>query len=707
MQLQDLSFRFALLETDLFDIESDKSKKIKMHPIALPRYNKRTDHLLFIKERLSCIHDELGLQELRPLSPKVSALLPSWCEKCSVTIDTLAKTSYFQSTEDREEIVKLASETRSKIEDIKARCGLFQKSLKEKELFEAAPPQSDGGVRNWMTTKLSGAARGLGHWLGGYFGKKADNTVVWLSKAPKEEKKLIEQEQRELRIASGGPVALSFAATFSDYLVSYLEEHVLHINEREVGLRPEFLTKFFEDPYVPHPVPTALGKAFIAALSSNREDIRKMLEVNVLIFLDNVYSKMDIAFTNSPYALTSLVHATLAETINEVEKDKALPLLDSMGLVQRNMLLSGQVTTQLVGMFLKMGFPKGAESLHIPSKTISFFGRDALWNVIEEVFTSTLRDSLIDMSEHSDIQEELLLKGYRELNDYLMGRMPEEDERRRRAGGAGHTILVEFLVTIFSSFFAALRTAFFNQGEKNQKDGNERQTLYPANEDLACQIQSGLSSLLPDTWIGKKLKQHISPRIAASMAPLLAERLREFGGKTCINEGLQRMEALLQKDFPRTQNEKEEVEKHEQEERAAQKKELEEEELKFRDNIPVLAKKVVENFGFNMIIPSEKKLRQMWGPQRWSKKIDLFFRKFINTCFEKIILALFRIIDLPKQIDQSMYRLHKSAEKIPQDAFVTFMLDWIGKRTDLVNPSSTPGQATPRTEGFPGGLGSA
>lgn len=686
----NFSYRLALLENTLLDICSKSDAPIKTTPLSLPKHHSKEAYIDFIKVRLARIESTLN-QSQEPLSSKIKAQLPAWCEKYSRLVEKLLG---FDALQKDKEICHLVERTNEKILRVQRAC-----------LQMPASSEETGGV--WTALKKGGAflwQNTIGRVCSGFgagkrvVGKVAGMAGAWLLHASPEEEALIQEKSISLDRVTEDRAASSFAARLSEYLVAYLEEHLVHIKERDISLRPSWLKTFFHDPYLPVPVPNALGALMIQLMSSGKEDVKKMVEINVLNFLHNVYARTNEAFTHSPHALTSLIHDTLERTLEEAQQEemKQEPLLGSvMGNVERNALLSGKVTKNLVALFLKMGFPNGSSDLYIPSRMVSYCARETLWSTLSSGFEEVLKSALIDMSEHTDVEQELLLKGYREINDFLAPPSEEERVARVMETGVGKSIFIDLIVALFGSFFSSVSSSL-----REPKKETER-IEYSRREDLTKRMKEMFGFLLPKTGAVGRIGRWIGAKTAPSLTTQLSDTLKEFAGNRCMNRVFSQLTDLLKPSpsiadrFPRTVADTKRVEEQRETLRQERKKALQQEETKLKMGVPLIAKKIVEYKGFDTTPPTKEELQAMWPITRIVRTLFRFCKIFLNILFEKVLLALFWAIDLSSKIEKLNRKLRVSVENIPQDAFALFMLSWIGKRADMLLPPTGKKTAAP------------
>lgn len=683
---QDFSYRVAHLENELVGIYSKGEPSFKKHSVSLVKQHSKKEYLSFIKERLSRI-DTILSHSQEPLSSRIKAQLPAWSEKYSRLVEKLLG---FDNLGENEEIAHLIADTNEKMSRIQH--ALLQKTAPKNDKAGFWAALKRGGVFLW-NAGIDAGKRCIGR-VGGRAG-------AWLLHASPEEEALIQEKRITLDQVTGDQAAASFASKLSEHLVDYLEEHLVHIQERDVALRPPWLSTFFQDPYVSEPVPNALGSLMIQLLSSGKADLKKMVEINVLNFLHNVYAKTNEAFAQSPHALTSLVHDTLAKTLEEVQREHSQnePLLGSaMGNVERNSLLSGEVTHTLVAVFLKMGFPNGASDVYIPSRMVNYFARDVLWSTLSSGLEEVLKSVLMDMSEHTDVEQELLLKGYREINDFLSPPSEKEKIGREREREMGKSIFIELLIALFGSFFSSVRSSFH---EPKKQEVERMGVDYAGREDLTKKVEEVFGFLLPETGFIGKLGRTIATKTSSSLSTQLSDSLREFAGNRCMNQVFSQLNDIVKSTssitdrFPRTARDVQRGEERRIQLRQERTEAIQQEERKLKMSSPLIAKKIVEYKGFNTTPYSRDELQAMWPITRLIRTFLRFFKILLNTLFEKVLLALFWAIDLPSKIERLNRKFRTSLENIPQDAFVLFMMNWLGKRADSILSSADQKTAAP------------
>lgn len=512
----------------------------------------------------------------------------------------------------------------------------------------------------------------------------------------------IQEKKRRIDTLTGDTQMTDFANTFSGYVVSYLEEHLLHIKERDPELRPAFLENFFHRLYRDDPTPNWEGRLLMSMVSHHKEKLQQAIELNVLFFLGNVYEKVDATFSAHPYALMSLVHTTLERTLQEVREQTDPSLGTVMGVKERNLLLDGQMQERFSNFFLEIGFPNREEDLQLPIRGAdedwsqrNFFvrqflkiragaehkiveaNRKKIVTLVQDVITSLFRSSMFELSEHADIEQALFLKGYQELNAFLFPSSAERDISVKRGGT--EIPVIDFLIALLTSFFQDLGALFIRR-----KSEQEDTTHYDKQDDLVLRIEESIRAFIPDTWLGKKIKNRFASTMAKKLAPQLAEKLKEFGGMNCINQALQFTKEQLDvktrpmsEMFPRTQNEIEALQKKQADLREQREKEIQEEERRLQTRMPELAKRVVDFIGFDTTIPPE--WDSMSRRAQLAKQVSFFFKRLINNFLKTLIRFVFWAIGLGPKIGRVSKAIRQRTQAIPQDAFALFMCDLVQK----------------------------
>jgi hypothetical protein len=695
MNLADLSYQFTRLEDSLYDLDDAKSKKGSLSSIHLPKSLEPEEHAEFIKQRLQGINDQLS-RIGRTLTVNEISLFPAWDKRFVTLAENLLNEPHVKS----DAALKSAVEaTKEHIDDIRSRI------LHRDEVESPVPPSvlASHVVSHGAVDRPFGLLEdGIGA-LWRFVKTKTTSTVaqVGIASTPEEEAE-IEVRKTSLTRESGGSEATLFASKLSEYTIAYLKEHILNIKEREPALRPAFLSDFFDDLRSENPIPTPMGDVVIKLLEQEA-DLKKVIETNLLLFLKNIYCNMDVAFTKTPYVLTSVLHETLSATLEDMQKEEKVTgetVGSQMGLVQRDLLLSGKVVNPFIQFIMKIGLPNGNDDLYIPSQGLSSVGkgtfpgavllrrvgvdtRQDVLKIIQKASAEIFQSAIQEMSENSDIQQELLLQGYRVINDYISPPKQEELATRfKKEALEGKLGIVEFFTALLSSLFRGAYKPSVERKKEDRTGGDKRIDL------LQKKIEEGISFLLPDTKTGIFLKRRAGKTMAASISQTIAEQLREeMGGKKCVSTALDQLQSFIdpskprQELFPRTQAEIDVIQQKQQAHRENRLKDIEKEENRLKNNIPAIADRIVENIGFDTTKPTESELLSMNGVVRVFKHMTRMLKGFINNLLKTLVLGILKAIDFRSQIDVTMKKFRRSVEGVPQDAFAIFMIDWVGKNT--------------------------
>ena len=721
MGLGDISFRFALLENKLFEI-TDRTMD---STIPLPKVFSGDELVHFIKERWKSI--QIALPDLSQpganVSHKIIHLMPGWCDQGSELFKKSRSIAILAANAD---IMSLVDESERQIHAVKSRCESLAHGEERLPLRPLCVPKK--GILGAFSEVVKAVGGGAGYVLTGalvgtgaiarrvfdFTEERVTKTIVpqVIHCTELHDKKLQKMQTILARLSGDSQKAASFAKNISEYSVAYLDTHVCHIREREIALRPRFLTYLFEnrDIYVENPVLNADGRLLQDLLTApkKREDLRKVIELNVVLFLNNMYDTLNRAFDETPYALAHLIHSTLLESIKELEKieehrdevDGAITLLGSrMGLDERNALLSRKVTKDLAAVFLKVGLPPESQyPISLPAGSVSLPGgswlfetkkpnRSRIVSICQECTETILYDALVEMSNHSDIQEELLLAGYRALNEFLKPALVVRSQQEMQVSTG--EAFVDFFIALFTSFFQEVGTLFTDprrQGKKILK------TDFMGAPQLQEAVQQAISAVFPNNWIAKKA----SPYLASSITPQLAETLKDFGREKCINAALEQMSPLIdlsrprEELFPMKQTEVDMETERRDQRRLQRARDIAVEEQRLLENVPFMAQKVADAIGPDITPLSQKNLESMGKVTRIWKKMCLSIRIFVNKILRQVVLTIFKIAGVPMLVKNVSMRVRETAKIIPQDAFAIFMMDWIGKRAqETIERNST------------------
>lgn len=683
MNIPDLSFRFALLETRLCEM-GFSSKKVK--PISAD-----------IIGRISELTETLSSPP--SLSSRIVEQLPSWCDDCDTLLRQMVGSSEYSSNREIETLNHSIDELRKRCLNHKESHGLPQQRV---SLPEAQPiSQPKKGFFSWAISGITHAMRRTGSLVtrcfhtvasaGGNLRRRAVAVALpaisWWYGAFTNQDERIQKKQEQLDLFVGethGKKPSTLATTLSQYIFSYFEEHVMHIQEREPALRPPFLSVFFHDLYSADPKPTTVGIGFQNLLSTKKEEFRKCIEDNLLFFLNNVsHHVREGSFINEPYAVVKMFHETLNEVVKNVESDSSLSgemEKDDLVVAERNKLLTGDITRNLVHFILSVGFPRGALDVQIgpveepPSSDnapIVFPGRSGeivgplepeantvqkkIYSAINDALFEELQDRLISLTKNNDLQDEFLLQIYRQINSFLN---PSSEQQQN--GGPISALFPDF---------------------EGQKIASEP-VAYEYESDLVESLQKGATLLLQGTglekWIG---------RINFSkMARELSSRFRSFDTQKMLQLIFPQLETMLtpsqvfpsqertseSKLFPRTQQEIQAREAERDARRKQRAEELLQEMTQLQKNVPHMAKMFARWKGFNDI-PS---LNEQSG---LSTRIERVCKKIVNAVLTKFIQAFFKIIAMKSKIRTLNQQIAQQTQKIPQDTYILFLCDWLGR----------------------------
>lgn len=470
-------------------------------------------------------------------------------------------------------------------------------------------------------------------------------------------KTLIEEKQTVLYTLTGSKDAEKFAASVSKFSLSYLKEHLVHIEERDAELRPPFLEYFFKDTYTSNPQENSLCTLTKTLLKEHKTMMKGAIELNLLKGLHQTYSTLQAL--DKTTLLTDIVQKSFhlaIESVRQEEEAREHQGISPLTIEQRNLILTGEFQKKVIDFMLEISFPKGAEGLEIPEiisskipgvqTSMELIKTKIIWPLVQEGLQNLCKSIFVDLSTNETVKTQILIQGYSQAIAMLEKRPPPPSRSLDQ-----FSKFSVFTIGIVSVFFRIIFNAF------QKKSGStfiyERQKQ--VNDDLYTTMEWFCKGSKPRELAFKLFGK----RIIEGVGPFITDALKEIKLIDFLNQQLGSItESLTIKDkaklFPRTKKDLQEIRKIQ----ATEQKE-------YRDHLQNLRRE----FGANIdgLIYAATEAIYPLGDEKSLSKARVFLRHF----FRATLFYLFRFLSWVSRVKHHVVtmeeKVFEAARRMEQD----------------------------------------
>jgi len=518
------------------------------------------------------------------------------------------------------------------------------------------------------------------------FGKGASVYLSIQSVEIQKCKDLINDYSQKLIDMGHGPPTVRFAKTISETLVTYLREHVLHIQERDPALRPEFLEYFFDDPYSHSPKPSFLGNLFIPLLKDHEGLAITIVEANMLKALYNAYTQLNEIQNNKPELVLEFARKTLEmglEHIRSEEEARKTKGIGELKTKERNLILSGAMQKAFAQFILALAFPQGNKEIFIPNLIPSILGKERLVSWIRQTAFSLTTEGLgdlfflvlADLSEHNDVKEELLIEGYEiALSTLEKPKQPSVEEPRQEQPRASHSLLVVGILASCIKIFIDTFKSFFTRKSSTH-------TRYEYQERFNTLIYSTAKTILKKSTLSRITPDPILRYVASKIGNALTTSLQSIRFVDVADQVLESIATNLTEHpeiriYPRTIEQLLEQKQIRQENQRNRRAHLHDLENRFGQNIDGLIDAVWDA----MKLPDrEISSEERQGIHSIIPRIKRRTKHYINSCLYKAISFICWVGGVKRITRRIGQKTTQTAEAIKQDILLprisTFMIE--------------------------------
>lgn len=495
--------------------------------------------------------------------------------------------------------------------------------------------------------------------------------------------------------ASGSDIPTKFVDTLSAFIMSYLKEHILHVNEREPALRPQFLRFFFDNLYADNlrkidpespPTPTTLGSVFIPLLQNPTisnlmtDCIRLNLFKALSQGLGTVYSLKD----TTPFFVTSLFDTIFKTTLDDVRQEISSKSAGDRGINlltadERAQILSTRFQENFVKTILSFAFPNGPSDLEIPDILSEIPGKQVFenylkekvaWEGLKKILEELTKTFFVDLSKNDDVKQQLLIKAYEEANSLLSGmdtskKEPHTLPKRSSAGvkmnlSTVSLISIGIITTIFHIIVESIKNVIHHRRDPTT-------FTYKKQGEINSNIEKTMEWLVKGSKIRSFFVKLFGKKVAEAIGNTTVRSLQEIDVKKFINIQLASITEIIspenyQRYMARTAQEELQNEEKLKKERTDNAAHLRNLKTAFGNNFNGIIKNVAEEFYPTEIYKDEA--------NRLHKKIHYFCRCFLQKGIRNFISFFLWTIDarrITKELEQKSSQI---VETIDQDALL-------------------------------------
>ncbi len=471
---------------------------------------------------------------------------------------------------------------------------------------------------------------------------------------------------------------LLFAENLSSLIITFLEEHLVHVNERELEFRAEFISKFFKDPSANTPIRTGLGEIVIPLIENNREAARELVRANVLQALANGYQALESYQNDHPHLLVKYIHEAFKIGLDEIRHEEHARTEGGTHLSseERKRILDKSLQRGMTAFLLTICFPHGAENLFVPLNLVKTktMGQSKLWELLRQIIENLSSEFLKDTIEFQDIKQSLLMMGLEKVTEVLSGQSiqppttKEGDSSDKTQPHRGGIIAVGMIAAFIKIIFDAIWDAF--RDRKRTRAPSE----YPNQDSFNTLVYSTYQALEKELFIGNFIPKRLSKKVIYEhIGPNLISAINEIRIPDLVDIQLQTIAEKIKPDstnliFPRTSKEKTEIKKQQEIQRKEDQRNIERLENHIGNNIEGLIKATyalwkIDTTGLD--VTDVHKARQAFN------RIKLFTLNFVNGCIYKSIrffLWLFRTRSFVHSLGEKAL---KKTELLKQDIVIS------------------------------------
>jgi len=466
---------------------------------------------------------------------------------------------------------------------------------------------------------------------------------------------------------------LFFADNLSNLIIIFLEEQLVHVDQREPALRAQFISKFFIDPSAKTPTRTNFGNIAISLIEENKEFAKELVRANVLRAVANGYQALESYQKDHPYLLVDYIHKAFEIGTEEIQHEERVQKEGGTHLSPeaRKRILDKSLQREMAAFLLTICFPHGSDDLFVPVGIE--MGQSMMWEPLRQVIEDLASDFFKDTIESQDIKQSLLRMGLEKVTEVLSGQSvqppttqegaPPDKTQPHRGGIIAVGMIAAFIKIIFDAIWEAFRGRKRTRGPSN----------YPRQDSFNARLYTTYQALEKELFIGKFIPQRLSRKIVHDyIGPNLVCAINEIRIPDLVDEQLKAISEKIKPDsanvlFPKTWEEKEEIEKEKEAQRKEDQENIENLESHIGDNIEGLINATyalweIDTTGLDAT--DVHKARQAFN------RIKLFAINFANACIYKCIrffLWLFRTRSFVHNLGEQAL---KKTDLIKQDIIV-------------------------------------
>jgi hypothetical protein len=634
--LTDLSYSLGSLKKDLDDIADNPS-----HPIMMESDPEKLKKV--VQEQLNTIVETLNMTENAP-SARAVAKLPYLLERSNKIIGDILSLEKILNPE----LVLAAQNCQKKVSTLQSQISKIK--IQTKSQIELIP-----GLNTALLFLVN-----LGV-----------NAIINKNRCMAELEAKITLYKSNLKNATYSTTATCFCETTAAYAVDYLEEHLLHIKERDSALRPQFLEKFFENPYSDDPQPTPLGKLVIPLLKTHKDLVQKTIEANVLQVTATIYQQFKDGQKASPYFFVDLVYEAIKSAMkqmNEEQSSLAKPGVNTLTIKERNLLLSGTFQKTIIDKAVSFVLPEGATQIITPpiltmfpgSKIVTLYFKETALSLVKEGFEGLISDIFSELSDNTDLKRKLLITGYEQTNAFLSNTPTQSTKTQTglsKIGIASLGVIFTFFSLIFTAFRHALTTPTVTS------------PTYPNEKKLTDLLERLIINFTADSKLLSFISKHYSGSLARKLSPIFITTLQNISFVEIIDAQLKNITDLLspknkESRFPRKVSEEHSYAQKEEEQRKIEEKTLIDMREDLGKNISGLIHQVASTFVPDVDPAPEGIETVLW-------KIRKFTREFLQACVYRCVQFIFWACNAKSKIQSMDRRFNKGTKLLKQDVVTT------------------------------------
>lgn len=713
MYISDIAHRFDLLFKDLA-ISSPARDTTKQ-----PSPDDQWAHVVL--KQLNELHTFLN-KELPELE-KTHALSTLHTASNAIENITLSANKYLKSRSSKK---RISEGVVNQLRDAISKCRLSNESFRSKlgahKISLQQQPQGVGAIYTGVT-KAVGVATGL-----------AQKAFVDPN-SPEFSDEAIKKLRLSLYLKSSdtpenrSTAPAMMAHYLGKFVTNLLREELIESTTRDPLLRAPFLKDLLYDPNAREPTPRPLGSALVSLLQNNQQLLEKIIEVNMLRCIENIYSHLEIVEQEKPQLLGDVVlHCfKVGDTqLSETKRVEEMQDTYSIGTAERTALVSTTTPKNLADMVLKLGWPNGTQDLQLPQ--LPFWNNEIkqeLFNLANESLTTCFYTAFKEMAENNNLKEALLLQGFRAVKQSI----GSQDATQRpphpldllsnpqRPAFATAGIIFIFFQVLFSTIGDAIRTAWRTilfQPAKPTK------SLSPAEQELNDQLHKLASEIIQESpsgilrilfyFKGRAIIDKLGPQILEKLHTIkphqlftnqlesLLTNLLAPGG-TWKGEGEERFYYGEPPTPPKTVEEKLVRDQNQQ-------KEVEE--------LHKVAKKTRDSLGEDIqglvrMISGQLHLSPRFIPSLSPSAVEQIlasaeagFIRFANNCIDKLVSLSTYIIGMESVITKTGKEIYYKTRAIQQDSFLLavsqFAKNALEKNSTAIDRPNEPRSLTTRDQ---------